>query len=134
MLGTFVVKKLGNDGFISLCVLQAEHPQLSNYPSYHTLYDNYNYISKFIDPDYRYHTLLAKIWLLYTVELADTIVLPFNLTRYANRVYDDVVMLELDFQEIFTPQNISLGKSFFTNRGVFRTLSNIYDRACYKNS
>ena len=80
---------------------------------------------KFIDPDYRYHTLLAKIWLLYTVELADTIVLPFNLTRYANRVYDDVVMLEVDFQEILTPQNISLGKCFFTDKGVFRTLSNI---------
>lgn len=89
------------------------------------MYDNYNYISKFIDPDYRYHTLLAKIWLLYTVELADAIVLPFNLTRYVNRLYDDVVMLELDFQEIFTPQNISLGKYFFTDRDVLRTLSSI---------
>ena len=73
------------------------------------MYDNYNYISKFIDPDYRYHTLIAKIWFLYTAELADAIVLPFNLTRFADRLLGDVATLEIDFQEIFTPHNISLG-------------------------
>ena len=73
------------------------------------MYDNYNYISKFIDPDYRYHTLIAKIWFLYTVELADAIVLPFNLTRFADRLLGDVATLGIDFQEIFTPHNISLG-------------------------
>ena len=101
-----------------LVFFQAENPDLTEYPTYHTLYDNFNYVSKFIDPDFRYHTLIAKIWLLYTVEVADARVLPFNITRFADKLFRDVQMLEEDFQKISVPKNISLGKFSFLKKLV----------------
>jgi len=87
---------------------QASHPRLSNYPTYHTLYDNFNYMTKFIDPDFRYHSIVAKVWLLYTIEIADEIILPFNVDRYADKILNDAIMFEMNFDELFKPRNITM--------------------------
>ena len=92
-----------------LIFFQADNHHLTEYPTYHTLYDNFNYVTKFIDPDFRYHTLIAKIWLLYTLEVADARVLPFNITRFADKLFSDVKILEKDFLKMTSPNNISLG-------------------------
>ena len=98
---------------IHLLFFQANNHHLTEYPTYHTLYDNFNYVTKFIDPDFRYHTLIAKIWLLYTVEVADARILPFNITRSADKLFSDVKMLEKDFRKMSSSNNVSLGQFSF---------------------
>ena len=63
------------------------------YP-YHSCYDNFEYMSKYIDPDFAYHRLLAQIWGILTLELADSFIIPFNYVDYADalsRYLDDLV-------------------------------------------
>ncbi|XP_047143288.1 N-acetylated-alpha-linked acidic dipeptidase 2 isoform X1 [Hydra vulgaris] len=55
-----------------------------HYPVYHTLHDNIAWMKKFVDPDFRYHTTLAKVWTQVILSLADTTLLPFNFIRYSN--------------------------------------------------
>lgn len=83
------------------------HKTLSNYPAYHTIYDNFHYFKTFIDPDFRYHALVTKVMLVYGLEVADDLVLPFNLTRYAAKVLQDVDDFYISFQQMLEPQNIS---------------------------
>ena len=55
------------------------------YP-YHSCYDNFEWMVKFGDPDFNYATLMAQIWALLILEIADEPVLPFAMTTYSNAV------------------------------------------------
>ena len=64
-----------------------------NYPVYHTIHDNIDWFTKFIDPDFRYHTTIAKIWMQVILLLADTTLLPFNFIRYSDSLYYRVAQM-----------------------------------------
>ncbi|KAI9792117.1 MAG: hypothetical protein M1833_001265 [Piccolia ochrophora] len=55
------------------------------YP-YHSCYDNFEWMEKFGDPDFSYHKLIAQVWALLILELADEPVLPFDFKAYASAV------------------------------------------------
>lgn len=55
------------------------------YP-YHSCYDNFNWMSKFGDPEWKYHKAMGEIWALLILELADEPMLPFDLNAYAKAV------------------------------------------------
>jgi N-acetylated-alpha-linked acidic dipeptidase len=52
------------------------------YP-YHSCYETYEWMERFGDPDFRYHELLAKIWVLLVLEFAQESLLPFGMIDYA---------------------------------------------------
>ena len=56
------------------------------YPVYHSVHDNFYWLSKFLDPDFRYHLSVAQMWALFALKLADATILPFNLQRGAERI------------------------------------------------
>lgn len=64
------------------------------YP-YHSCYDNFEWMKKFGDPGFQYHTLMAQVWALLILEMADTPVVPFDMERYASAVKGYVVDLEI---------------------------------------
>jgi len=64
-----------------------------SYP-YHSCYDNFEWMTKFGDPGFEYHELMAQIWALLILEMADTPVLPFDMEAYAAAVKGYVVDLE----------------------------------------
>lgn len=49
---------------------------------YHSCFDNFEYMKKNIDPDFRYHKTMAQVLALLILELADSPQLPFNMTNY----------------------------------------------------
>lgn len=53
---------------------------------YHSCYDNFEWMSRYGDPDWKYHKAMGEIWALLILELADKPVLPFDLTAYARAV------------------------------------------------
>ncbi|KAF3405362.1 putative glutamate carboxypeptidase [Talaromyces pinophilus] len=50
---------------------------------YHSCYENYEWMAKFGDPDFRYHRMLGELWGLLLLELADSPILPFDLEAYS---------------------------------------------------
>ena len=64
------------------------------YPVYHTIHDNFEWLTKFVDPDFRYHTTIAKVLTQMVLLLADTTLLPFNFIRYSSNLYRRVRLLD----------------------------------------
>ena len=58
---------------------------------YHSCYDNFDWMSKFGDPNFQYHKLMGQVMALLILELADRPLLPFDLEAYAAaiKVYVD---------------------------------------------
>ena len=50
-------------------------------PMYHSIVDNYKWITSFVDQDFRYHLLVGKIWLKLALTLADSTILPLTYQR-----------------------------------------------------
>ncbi|KAL1547696.1 Lysosome-associated membrane glycoprotein 1 [Salvia divinorum] len=56
------------------------------YPVYHSMYDDFVWMSKFGDPMFRRHAAVASIWGSVALRLADGVILPFNYTSYAHEL------------------------------------------------
>ncbi|KAJ4377813.1 hypothetical protein N0V83_000643 [Neocucurbitaria cava] len=61
-------------------------------------YETLNWMAKYIDPDFRYHTLLAQIWVLLILELAQEPILPMKVEDYARALQEEGQKL-LDWTE-----------------------------------
>jgi Peptidase family M28 len=51
---------------------------------YHSVYDNFEWMDRYGDPGFHYHKLVAQIWALLILEMADHPVLPFDMIGYSN--------------------------------------------------
>ena len=60
----------------------------------HSCYENWDWMTKFGDPGFHYHSALSQLWGLLVYELADTPILPFDLEVYAAHVAGYVTALE----------------------------------------
>ena len=56
------------------------------YGVYHSMYDNYYWMTRFGDPGFRYMTAMADVWGRMALRLANAEVLPFDVELYAARV------------------------------------------------
>lgn len=61
---------------------------------YHSCYDNYEWMTKFGDPTFGYHTVMGQVWALLLLEMADKPILPFDMEDYARHVEKYVGDLE----------------------------------------
>ncbi|KAH6817148.1 Peptidase M28 family protein [Perilla frutescens var. frutescens] len=65
-----------------------------SYPVYHSIYDDFVWMSKFGDPMFRRHAAVASIWGLVALRLADDVILPFNYLSYAHELQKGVEELK----------------------------------------
>ncbi|KAI9929106.1 hypothetical protein ASPWEDRAFT_25049 [Aspergillus wentii DTO 134E9] len=63
------------------------------YP-YHSCYENFDWMTKFGDPEFQYHKALGQFWGLLLLEFADTAILPFDMEVYASHVHGYITDLE----------------------------------------
>jgi N-acetylated-alpha-linked acidic dipeptidase len=56
------------------------------YGVYHSIYDDYYWMTHFGDPGFRYMTTMAEVWGRMALRLANADVLPYDFSTYANRV------------------------------------------------
>ncbi|KAI9821368.1 MAG: hypothetical protein M1832_003374 [Thelocarpon impressellum] len=66
---------------------------------YHSCYDNFEWMKAFGDPNFEYHTILAKVLALLILKVADSAVLPFDFEMYAWSVHNYVARLQHDATE-----------------------------------
>jgi N-acetylated-alpha-linked acidic dipeptidase len=56
------------------------------YGVYHSAYDDFYWINHFGDPAYRYHTLMTQLWGALSLRLANSDILPYDFTFYAQQI------------------------------------------------
>ena len=56
------------------------------YGVYHSIYDNFNWMKKFGDPDFAYHATMARIAGVIVLRLAEADVLPLDYEAYAREI------------------------------------------------
>jgi N-acetylated-alpha-linked acidic dipeptidase len=58
------------------------------YGVYHSEYDNFEWMSKFGDPDFSYHITMASILGLCAIRLSEHKIIPFTYTPYSNSLFE----------------------------------------------
>ncbi len=64
------------------------------YGVYHSLYDDHFWMSRFGDPGFKYHALMAELWGCLALRLANAEVLPLDVESYAAALRDFIRKLE----------------------------------------
>jgi N-acetylated-alpha-linked acidic dipeptidase len=57
------------------------------YGVYHSMYDDYQWMTRFGDPGFRYMTAMSEVWGRMALRLANAEAYPFDFALYANRVF-----------------------------------------------
>ena len=77
---------------------------------YHTKHDNFAWMTKFIDPDMRYHQTVAKVIMNVVLSIADDVILPFNLVTYSLEISDKVKELEINLKKKNLSHKVDISK------------------------
>ena len=56
------------------------------YGVYHSMYDDFYWMNHFGDPGYRYHALMAQLWGVMAMRLANADILPFDFASYGANI------------------------------------------------
>jgi N-acetylated-alpha-linked acidic dipeptidase len=56
------------------------------YGVYHSMYDDFFWMERFGDPGHRYHALMARLWGVVALRLANADLLPFDFASYARHL------------------------------------------------
>ncbi|KAF1921165.1 hypothetical protein BDU57DRAFT_562801 [Ampelomyces quisqualis] len=73
----------------------------SSHPLAGSCYETHSWMSKYIDPGWSYHSLLAQIWVLLILELAQDPIVPLKIDHYARHLQEEGQKL-LDWTETQT--------------------------------
>ena len=82
---------------------------VSGYPVYHSVHDSFHWMKYFVDRDFEYHRAIAQIWLELSLQLSDSVILPFNCSRFAERLADYAGAFEKLYGQTLAQHNIPLG-------------------------
>ncbi|XP_066296128.1 N-acetylated-alpha-linked acidic dipeptidase 2-like [Branchiostoma lanceolatum] len=97
---------------ISSIDLQYTYDQNLNvpfYPVYHTQYETFDYMKRFIDPDFSVHLGTVQVLGETALRLADSFVLPMNCSLYADALSTYVSDLETHYGKRNLHDNLFLG-------------------------
>eukprot|EP00850_Spirogloea_muscicola_P000969 SM000003S11214 [mRNA] locus=s3:1616830:1622141:+ [translate_table: standard] len=82
-------------------------PASGDYPVYHSVYDNFHWMSNFGDPGFHRHVAVASLWGLLALRLADADLLPFEYSDYAADLKIHVVKLDELLMTVEAPTNLT---------------------------
>eukprot|EP00850_Spirogloea_muscicola_P006775 SM000032S12159 [mRNA] locus=s32:926447:931761:- [translate_table: standard] len=82
-------------------------PASGDYPVYHSVYDNFHWMSNFGDPGFHRHVAVASLWGLLALRLADSDLLPFEYSDYAADLKIHVVKLDELLTTVEAPRNLT---------------------------
>jgi N-acetylated-alpha-linked acidic dipeptidase len=89
------------------------------YPLYHTQYDTFDWIKKFVDPNFRYFKAMAQFLGSMLFDLSDSDILPFSIQRFVRSVQKAYDTLTIPFYNKLLDQSqmlqLKLAKEEFVN-------------------
>ena len=101
------VAKVSSYMRLKLIILQVNR---TNYAVYHSVHDNFYWMSHFCDPSFNYHLTISLIWMKLALILSTDPVLPFDPRDYAIALDEIYQNLSKERSDILYGQGISLGK------------------------
>ncbi|XP_053398140.1 N-acetylated-alpha-linked acidic dipeptidase 2-like [Mercenaria mercenaria] len=62
--------------------------KVSSYPMYHSAYETFYLVNKIMDKGFKFHTAVGQIWTEVARDLADSLIVPFDITDYSTVLND----------------------------------------------
>nr|XP_009859433.1 putative N-acetylated-alpha-linked acidic dipeptidase [Ciona intestinalis] len=69
---------------------------ISSYPLYHSVYETFDMVTTYVDPEFTYHLAMARIWAEAGRRLSDSVILPIDCRLYGvylDRSYDSLMTI-----------------------------------------
>ncbi|XP_051001911.1 aminopeptidase NAALADL1 [Acomys russatus] len=79
------------------------------YPTYHTAFDTFHYVEKFLDPGFTSHQAVARTAGNVLLRLSDSLFLPLNVSDYTETLHSFLQAAQGDLSTLLGQHNISLG-------------------------
>ena len=88
----------------------------TSYAVYHSVHDNFYWMSHFGDPDFSHHLAIGLVWIKTAMLLTTTPVLPYDPRDYALTVQDIFTGVMSQYGNVLKQQGISLGRGVSLGR------------------
>ncbi|KFO28427.1 aminopeptidase NAALADL1 [Fukomys damarensis] len=79
------------------------------YPTYHTAFDTFEYVEKFVDPDFSSHQAVARMAGSVLLRLSDSFFLPLKVSDYSETLHGFLQAAQQDLRDLLEQHGISLG-------------------------
>uniref|UniRef100_A0A8I5Y6L9 Aminopeptidase NAALADL1 n=1 Tax=Rattus norvegicus TaxID=10116 RepID=A0A8I5Y6L9_RAT len=79
------------------------------YPTYHTAFDTFDYVEKFLDPGFSSHQAVARTAGSVLLRLSDSLFLPLNVSDYSETLQSFLQAAQENLGALLESHNISLG-------------------------
>uniref|UniRef100_A0A8D0Q2Q6 Aminopeptidase NAALADL1 n=1 Tax=Sus scrofa TaxID=9823 RepID=A0A8D0Q2Q6_PIG len=79
------------------------------YPTYHTAFDTFDYVDKFVDPGFSSHQAVARTAGSVLLRLSDSLFLPLNVSDYSETLHSFLQAAQQNLGTLLEQQSISLG-------------------------
>nr|KAF6438350.1 N-acetylated alpha-linked acidic dipeptidase like 1 [Molossus molossus] len=79
------------------------------YPTYHTAFDTFGYVDKFVDPGFSSHQAVARTAGNVLLRLSDSLFLPLNVSDYSETLRKFLQAAQQDLGALLEQHSISLG-------------------------
>ena len=89
---------------------------VASYPCYHSVYETYQLVEKYYDPEFKYHLAAAQLIAELARDLADSLILPLSAVGYSKAVtgyFEDLKAGEIGkriMDESLKQDGLSFGK------------------------
>ncbi|XP_004682701.1 PREDICTED: N-acetylated-alpha-linked acidic dipeptidase-like protein [Condylura cristata] len=78
------------------------------YPTYHTAFDTFDYVDKFLDPGFSSHQAVARTAGSVLLRLSDSLFLPLNISDYCETLHSFLQAAQQELGALLEQHNISL--------------------------
>ncbi|KAM9221338.1 aminopeptidase NAALADL1 [Dugong dugon] len=79
------------------------------YPTYHTAFDTFDYVQKFVDPGFSCHRAVGQTAGSVLLRLSDSLLLPLNVSDYSETLRSFLQAAQQDLRALLEQHNIDLG-------------------------
>ncbi|CAF2498907.1 unnamed protein product [Rotaria sp. Silwood2] len=114
-----------------------DHRNISMYPLYHTSYETFSMMKKFIDPDFTAHRTMGQFVGVLALILSETHILPFNVTRYTIAIKQSMKNIQQNDTQFLTLRNaisdFEKAAQDFVNRSKSLNTENLYQVRAYND-
>ena len=85
-----------------------EFPLLLHNGHYHTLYDSFDWMSKFVDPSFEHHVTIGQLWLKHALILSNSLIIPFDVEGFCQQMETYFHEFEGEYSSSLKQHNVSL--------------------------
>lgn len=79
-----------------------------SYPVYHSVHDTYKWLQGLIDPYFKFHLTTAKVACKLLMYMADSFVLPIDVTEYGKSLNSSLKALKIYYGKDLDENNVTL--------------------------